>query len=85
MIGHGLVLLPDGSLSDMVNLTRAKDACAAMAATTERQGRQSHREAPHRKTTPLAQAPARAGLSNKQRAGKRKVSQSMGAHMGVPL
>jgi len=40
------VRLPDGSLSDMVNRTRAKDACAAMTATTERKGRQRRLEAP---------------------------------------
>jgi hypothetical protein len=37
---------PDGTLSDMVNRTRAKDACAAMAATVERKRRQSRTEAP---------------------------------------
>src|SRR5262245_60145562 len=40
------VLHPDGSLSDMVNLTRAKDACAAMTATSERKGRQRRLEVP---------------------------------------
>ena len=46
------ILHPDGSLSDMVNLTRAKDACAAMAATTQRQRRQRRLEAPRTRFFP---------------------------------
>jgi hypothetical protein len=40
------IMRPDGSLSDMLNPTRAKDACAAMATTGERKGRQSRAAAP---------------------------------------
>jgi hypothetical protein len=43
---------PNGSLSDMVNRTRAKDACAAMAATAERRGRQSRTEDPQTRFSP---------------------------------
>jgi hypothetical protein len=46
------VRLPDGHLSDMVNLTRAKDACTAMAATHERKGRHSPSEAPQTRHLP---------------------------------
>jgi hypothetical protein len=47
-LGMWRIMRPDGSLSDMVNRTRAKDACEAAFFGTDRQERrrrQSHLEA----------------------------------------
>ena len=46
--GMWRIVRPDGSLSDMANRTRAKDACEAAFASSERRkrGRQGQLEAP---------------------------------------
>jgi hypothetical protein len=53
--GMWRIVQPDGSLSDMVNRTRAKDTCeAAFTATSRRQrGRQSQLEAAASDISPL--------------------------------
>jgi hypothetical protein len=61
------IVRPDGSLSDMVNRTRAKDACEAAFTTTARRGRgrQSLSEASPvaANAVPAIKAPHVAGIS----------------------
>ena len=45
-VGMYRVRLPDGHLTDMVNLTRAKDAAMELAVNRLNKGRQSRVEAP---------------------------------------